>query len=308
MVTESIESYWEMCHNMATVPGMRQRAIHIILTIALAASPIAPPLSAQSDRRIAEQELARIGRLPRAQQASALKALFQTKDLDIQDPEEFIAQIFEFRQLLAELLIGKGIKEKEALGLLTYLGEPVAVRQAIRNMPAPGRGEPEHDLAEDLVAHLIQPSTDKEWGLLASAAKGEFGGAVTNNAIRSLKLNASPRALALLEAARAVNSESREYIEEATRYIRSAAPPLEGPDLGILATRVANAAKRGKLLAVRTPHVTRDGQRAIAGFDYHRGCRYSNIAVFHRTGRGWRLQSLFLTTISHTPPPPPPNQ
>ncbi|MBN8729956.1 MAG: hypothetical protein J0L64_05395 [Acidobacteria bacterium] len=293
---------------MATVPGMRHRAIHILLTIAQAASSIALPLVAQTDRPSAEQELGRIGRLPRAQQTSALKALFQTKDLDIQDPEEFIAQIFEFRQLLAELVSSKGIKEKEALGLLTYLGEPVALRQSIRRMPAPGRGEPDHDLAEDLVAHLIHPATDKDWGLLAYAAKGEFGGAVTSNAIRSLKLNASPRALALLEAARAVNSESREYIEEAINYIRSGATPLDGTDLTSLAARAANAAKRGKLLAVRTPHITRDGQRAIAGFDYLRGCRYSNIAIFHRTVHGWRLQSLFLTTTSHTPPPPPPNQ
>lgn len=288
--------------------GRSWRTIQILLTIALAASPIAPPLAAQTDRPSAEQELARIGRLPRAQQASALKALFQTKDLDIQDPEEFITQIFEFRQLLAELLSGKGIKEKEALGLLTYLGEPVAVRQATSSMPAPGRGEPDHDLAEALAGHLIHPPTDKEWGLLAYAAKGEFGGAVTDNAIRSLKLNASPRALALLEAARAVNPESREDIEEAIRYIRSGAIPLEGADLTSLATRAANAAKRGELIEVRTPHVTRDGQRAIAGFDYHRGCRYSNIAIFHRTAHGWRLQSLFLTTISLTPPPPPPNQ
>lgn len=288
--------------------GRSRRTIQIILTLALASWLCTPPLAAQTDRPSAEQELARIGRLPSAQQASALKALFQTKDLDIEDPEEFIAQIFEFRQLLAELLSGKGIKEKEALGLLTYLGEPVAVLQSIRRMPAPGRGEPDHDLAEDLVAHLIQPSTDKVWSLLAYAAKGEFGGAVTNNAIRSLKLNASSRALALLEAARAVNPESREYIEEAIRYIRSGATPLEGTDLTSLATRAANAAKRGELLEVRTPHVTRDGQRAIAGFDYHRGCRYSNIAIFHRTVHGWRLQSLFLTTTSHTPPPPPPNR
>ncbi|MBK7930782.1 MAG: hypothetical protein IPJ98_25880 [Bryobacterales bacterium] len=290
--------------------GRSRRTIQIILTLALASWLRPLPLMAQTDRPSAEQELARIGRLPRAQQASALKALFQTKDLDIQDPEEFIAQIFEFRQLLAELLSGKGIKEKEALGLLTYLGEPVAVRQALKQLPEPGAGEIDHDLAEAVVGQLIQPATEREWNLLAYGAKGELGGGATHYAIQSLKLNASPRARALLEAALIANPERRKVIEDALNYIRSGATPLEGTDLTALATRAANAAKRGKLLAVRTPHVTRDGQRAIAGFDYHRGCRYSNIAVFHRTARGWRLQSTMITGVALTPPapPPPPNR
>jgi len=288
--------------------GRSGRTIQTIVTLALALWLRPPPLPAQTDSPSAEQELARIGRLPRARQIDALTALLRSKDLDSQDLEEFTAQLLGFRQPLAELVNRNVKQDKYILRLLTFLGEPTAVRQALKQLPEPGAGEIDHDLAEAVVGHLIHPPTDKEWGLLAYAAKGQFGGAVTDNAIRSLKLNASPRALALLEAARAVNPESREDIEEAIRYIRSGAAPLDGTDLTSLATRVANAAKRGKLLAVRTPHITLDGQRAIAGFDYHRGCRYSNIAVFHRTGRGWRLQSLFLTTISHTPPPPPPNQ
>ncbi|MFZ3263180.1 MAG: hypothetical protein WA172_04215, partial [Terriglobales bacterium] len=145
------------------------------------------------------------------------------------DDAEAAVRIFRLGREAVPTLVGALQKrtnvERASLALL-YLGGPKE-RSVVRQFVAAEK-DPEKKwvIASFLAGALVEPASAEEWGFLESCVKGykdQAHGFASFSAVLALGINASPRALQLLQSVGSpaqVSESKNDTVEEAGRAIR----------------------------------------------------------------------------------------
>lgn len=156
-------------------------------------------------------------RLEDLDRIASLRGLAQVRELreilggEIKgDQRAFDTQIFQqaslFRSSLLERV--KDPKSRAAAGqLLAMIGMPEDLRFFLSLPPPPDSGN-SNQWCYMIATALFDPQTEPEWAFLRRCADNEFGNLwVDTGAIETLRYLASPKSLAILEAAKSKNPE-----------------------------------------------------------------------------------------------------
>src|SRR5262245_31308008 len=203
-----------------------------------------------------------------------------------------------FRQALRELVQDPQVGLM-AIVSLAQIGVPEDLAWVVRHVPSPRKDWLENRWACEVVSAMLEPSAEAEWAFIEMCARGDYNDpAVEDDAIRTLRLIASPRSCQVLEAMHPKDKDLAASVVEALTYIRSKPAPLSGRDLVALGRKVASEIAVGKLLDCRAPEFNERRDKALINMEFGLGRESITFtATFHAVGSLWKLRGIRLFSL-----------
>jgi hypothetical protein len=191
-----------------------------------------------------------------------------------------------------------------ATALLGMIGERGDIQRLVRALEQAKDSRAVEVLARTVATIIPDSGSDETWAVLRKGARNLYNDRWADaDAIRSLKLLASPESVAVLQEARERNPYRVEAIDEALGYIRSDPVAIVGDDLEHLAGRVLRVAARGEWRGSNAPIFNEELDKALIEFEYTtEDCRWRGAATFHLASGVWRLRAVRETMHSQRPP------
>jgi hypothetical protein len=256
--------------------------------------------------QVSDAEVWRVAALHGAEERRALGKLLKKAD----SPDPFFRYETRLHSSL-QVLLRDPDDSRVAEALLIFMAYSEDMRR-ILDLAPPADHSPtaENRWAYFVACALLEPTSEKEWQFLRSAAMNEYDDRwVDAGAIQTLRLIASPRSLQILEETRQRNQDRAEDIARAIKYIESNPPPFEDPNLEPLAKRVADALDVGKWIGNSPPiyNEARDKAQIASEFIADRD-RYTYTATCHNVRGIWKLRGIWETMQAMLPAPPPRKQ
>jgi hypothetical protein len=259
-------------------------------------SQVSTPLPA--NRQTISEKVARAAKLRGNEQVRAVRAI-----LDDAMEGRIVALLeLEYAVFRHERSLRPALRETRsdpkisrlAIALLGMIGEREDIRRLARALGRTKDSLTLEALSRTVATTIPDSASDDVWTVLRKAAGNAYNnGWADAQAIRTLKLLASPESAEILQEARERNPYRVEAIDEALGYIRSDPVAIVGNDLEHLAERVLRIAARGEWSGSKAPIFNEERDKALIEFEYTtEDCRWRCVATFHRQDKLWRLRSV----------------
>jgi hypothetical protein len=250
------------------------------------------------ERAFGTSDLLRIAKLDEHSRKQELKEIMEGDFRDDFLDRKLFEMEHVFRQALRELVQDPQVGLL-AIVTLARIGVPEDLVWVVRHVPSPRKEWLENRWACEVVSAMVEPSTEAEWAFIETCARGDYDDpAVEDDAIRTLRLIASPRSCQVLEAMHPKDQDLAASVVEALTYIRSKPAPLSGRDLEALGRKVASQSAVGKLLDCTAPEYNERRDKALINMEF--GLARESItftATFHAVGGFWKLRGIRLFSL-----------
>jgi hypothetical protein len=246
-------------------------------------------------RELGPADVQRIAALAEKAQIDELRELLAA---DFEDSGEWIdglvfVQEHRFRTALRALVTDAKVGTAAAQ-LLAFIGVPEDVRLVVEHAPPPEPDSFEDRWVYGVVSSLLEPTTEKEWAFLRSAALNENDDPwLVFGAITTLKLIASPKSLQILKEAGKIDRDVAEAAEQAIQYIESGPPSLSDEDLVAAGKKAAQAIRFGDWKGNKPPRFNETGDKALVECEFVAGRDLLvHTATFHKVEGRWKLRGV----------------
>jgi len=254
------------------------------------------PSKFELEREFSTADVQRIADLQGDEQVTELRELLAG---DFDTSRELYELVFiqenKFRQALRALITDPDVGV-EAGKFLAFIGVPKDVRLFLKH--APPIKEPFDDSwTYGVVCALLEPTSKEEWNFLRSCALNEFDNLwCDREAIRTLKLIASPHSREILTEVKRSNEDRADYVTKAIEYIDANPSPIADADLMAAGEKVAKAIRIGNWRGNRKPRFNQKGDKALVECEFISGrdvLMYT--ATFHKVDGVWKLRGVRAT-------------
>jgi hypothetical protein len=249
-------------------------------------------------------ELARVMKLDEADQLDALREILGSNISTAH--QTFADRVFYHEARLRNdlrILAQEPMVAEAARALLSMIAVPEDVLFIMR-LPTPSDSVGFEERWRYAVAAALVGSPDPmAESFLRRCALNQYQDRwVDAGAIETLMLTGSARSRTILEEAQRLNSFQASRIARALAYLDGGPPALSGPDLSVIAERVANAIRIGKWQGNGSPRFNEAGDKALVALTFRtESDRYGYEATFHRIEGEWTLRAAQQTYQAFAP-------